>query len=413
MVSKQRRGSICPVLSLPGVLGVMLGSLFLWAGLQKVADPLESLDAFRYFFGSFADTPFQMIFLITSVGGAEISLGIACMILMRSARLWFIVGLVIVLYTLALAALAASPHPPSCGCLGFDLPRRQGAAAGIVRNLGLLLAAGLCASRTRRRSIYGSVRGMPRAAGTPISMDRGFTLIEVLVVLAVSIILIGLALPAISRARGAARLASNTSMLRQIAASVASYGADAQEAFPYLGVVGRPWEDLRIDGEPIQTSFFEGHPPYFLQSRYYGNLLVLGGYFESRAGMEWPSDRGEISRKDPHFLTPYWMTACAFAVPTYWVGDLTPLDLSLYRGARISDCTFPSSKGMILHVLSGIFARNEAHTNAFFAAAVDGSAGPHPMPGDDDLYDNLVARPYGAVPVVTISTRNGLWGRDF
>lgn len=413
MVSMPRRRSICPALSLHGVLGVMLGSVFLWAGLQKITDPLESLDAFRFFLSSFTNSTSQLIFLITSVGGAEISLGIACMILMRSVWLWSIVGLVIVLYTLALAALAAAPHSPSCGCLGFDLPGRQGAAAGIVRNLGLLLAAGLCASCANRRSIRGSARGTPPAAGRLISMDRGLTLIEVLVVLAVSIVLIGLALPAISRARGAARLASNTSMLRQIAASVASYGADAQEAFPYMGVVGRPWEDLRIDGEPIQTSFFEGHPPYFVQSEYYGNLLVLGGYFDSRAGMEWPGDRGEISRRDPHFLTPYWMTACAFAVPAYWVGDLTPLDLSLYRGARISDCTFPSSKGMILHLLSGVFVRDETHTNTFFAAAVDGSAGPHPMPGDDDLYDNLVSRPYGAPPVVTISTRNGLWGRDF
>jgi prepilin-type N-terminal cleavage/methylation domain-containing protein/prepilin-type processing-associated H-X9-DG protein len=67
---------------------------------------------------------------------------------------------------------------------------------------------------------------------------RGFTLVELLVVIAVLAVLIALLLPAVNRARESARQAVCSSNLRQLAGAMLAYTADNDGAFPFSAEVG-------------------------------------------------------------------------------------------------------------------------------------------------------------------------------
>lgn len=234
---------------------------------------------------------------------------------------------------------------------------------------------------------------------------RGFSVVEVLVVIVLIGILVALALPAL---KGARRQAHNTSALQTIShlhAATFMYGADHREAFPYLAIPGKPDAKLVVNGHLLK------HSMYFQQSRYFVNLLHPH-YYGDRSSIERPFGSGVPDPTDV-IVSRFDITNCVFAAPAYWVGDVPPDDPPLFRGMRFHDVLFPSHKGLLLDLASDLLEPSGAYYNQgrglLTVGMSDGSAG---YRSADDAMPT-VTRPFGSVPLPIISTESGLHGRDF
>jgi prepilin-type N-terminal cleavage/methylation domain-containing protein len=73
---------------------------------------------------------------------------------------------------------------------------------------------------------------------------RAFTLVELLVVIGVIGVLIGLLLPALSKARASSQTAACLGNLRQIMTAFQLYAYDNKQRFPEPGAVAQSWESL-------------------------------------------------------------------------------------------------------------------------------------------------------------------------
>ncbi|MAE67595.1 MAG: hypothetical protein CMJ18_25345 [Phycisphaeraceae bacterium] len=71
--------------------------------------------------------------------------------------------------------------------------------------------------------------------------DRGFTLVEMLVVISIVALLVAMLLPAVKRARGRARIVGCSSQLRQLAVTLHLYAGDNYDTFPISGWANGMW----------------------------------------------------------------------------------------------------------------------------------------------------------------------------
>lgn len=134
-------------------------------------------------------------------------------------------------------------------------------------------------------------RCLPKHSGRPGLRPTGFTLVELLIVIAIIAVLIAILLPALNRAREAAHSTACLSNLRQMGVAVVLYAHDNHNY---------------IVPQRFHLGYFqlEGNPPSF-KARMGLGVMLWEGYIRNGSLFVCPSDKG---RADP-------------ALPTYYTGS--------------------------------------------------------------------------------------------
>lgn len=155
---------------------------------------------------------------------------------------------------------------------------------------------------------------------------RGFTLIELIVSLGIIMVLAGLLLPALGGIRAEARTTRMLAAMRSGGMALSAYADDRREVYP-------------IAEAGVGGSMLRWHRP-----------IVDAGYLPREEDSD-PDGYKTIGESRVS------MSGCLASTPEEMVpGATIPIDLALAKAVRVSDVSFPSSKGVLvqwLHVVSG------------------------------------------------------------
>lgn len=392
------------------VLSVALGLLLLAAAATKFSSPLEISQSISFIiFGrpSGSSLPHVLAMLVVAIEGG---VGVA-LILTRPGPGVVLGGIVLITaFTLALVRLSLLDDAPNCGCFSLGKLRAReasSASVGILRN-GALIVALLWMFRHATRTHPTSDGPISSTRATP-RHEAGFTLIELIVSIAVIALLIALAIPSLAGARMRAKMAWSLSTQRQIGAAIHLYAQDHGETFPTVGEPERLGGGLvGPGGDVIGTSYFESN-----LSRW--STLLFPQYIPTLSTLK-PGVRDAETEpiEDGWIRSSFLLTYNAWADPRFWNDGFPTPVRKLLRATRVGEVRFPSEKGVVLDVHHGAMNRREfsGYRNLSVGRA-DGSA------GELDWWSVPLSAVYSnprwtiAWRLPILATRDGLWGRDF
>jgi prepilin-type N-terminal cleavage/methylation domain-containing protein len=396
---------------------VFVGVLFAYAAWAKGWNSVQFASVVAHLLHVGSRNVAVLLAAITMIG-VEAFLAARLIFGSASQRLLVAVLLTLAVLTIVLVLLAVDPAAPTCGCFGAVRVRhaREDAIVGIVRNVALIALVGWAYWRAAPgglQRLYPVARVRRGRVETSERSQGAFTLVEILMVIVVLAVLIAVVVPALGAIRQKAKEAQSLSVQRQVFAALSMYGMDNRAFHPYFQTPGNP------DG-PQMLYGFDLPRQYFTAGRAFWVTLVAPTYFEPGAAIDVdPRQRQQWNKEHQYpsevFPSRIALTDTAFAIPRYWDTDLPPNDKALLRGTTHADIAFPSSKGLTLDLLIGALAADTTDRKSSAPTAsvgrCDGSAAFVPWPAARP--DQVVERPYGAIPFRVLSTRGGLAGRDF
>ena len=240
---------------------------------------------------------------------------------------------------------------------------------------------------------------------------RAFTLVELLVSIAIVAVLLGVLLPVLAGARGTARMNAKTQLARQLTLALTAYGGDNRDGLPFFGTPGNALGPIRIRG-------FEVGGEFFTRQRWLWTSAVYPEYLDAARSAIESEPRARHMQGTlgwPEFVVAgdFQLTSTAFAAPAFWVDD-GPMgsgrwDESLLRQTRFAEIQHPSAKGLLGEDLAGPRGMGEAPEKVI--AVGDGSARVVDWRQLDPA--GAVRRPWGVAGVPIEATRGGLGGVDF
>jgi len=238
---------------------------------------------------------------------------------------------------------------PTCNCLGAltrhltfisevrFMVTKAGVLLGVLLLAHVLLIVGM-AKRGATSQATALESGATKSSATESGTTRnkpGFTLIEMLVVIAVIGTLVGLTIVGLSGARGHARRAKTLALLQQHGGILAVYATDWQDYFPAFVDAANPPYIFDAVGETIEMPvYFAANGAWFwaLKDRYYdGQSLEVFRDAEDIGNL--PGGRGTFD-----------MSCTLFAAPEFWAPETRVVGISQVRGVHHADVMFPSQK---------------------------------------------------------------------
>lgn len=214
---------------------------------------------------------------------------------------------------------------------------------------------------------------------------RGFSLIELVMVIGVILVLVGLAMPSLQHSMETARTTADAASLRQAAILIQTYSTDHREAFPLA----------RADA--------------MHNASHWGEALAAAGTVGAESEIDpWATKRS--------FPNRFWMSACMAADPTWFVQTLDP-DLIPARVVFTHEVAYPSLKGLAVRAHDGREALAPPAGNWFCCGPLWES--PVAMAdGSMRIGDYTEFAPpgfflqHGLLGMPVISTWSGVYGRD-
>jgi len=238
--------------------------------------------------------------------------------------------------------------------------------------------------------------------------SRGFTIIEMLVVLGVLAILISIAAPALKRARDASVEIAEQTHQREAGDLLLHYASDTDGEFPFYGVPGTDRAPVLCPGNSPQVS------SYWSQPGSWSSYLFLQGYdtmFTAAPPHRHNDPTGSISRCG---MPVAWdaLTYTAFAPSHFWREE-DPQRVEDHLPQRWHVVAHPSAKGILLrtnHVREVKASDPELLNRPVFVWFADGHVGSFDRWGD--LNPAVSLRRYVPEPIPVYTTKLGLQGRD-
>lgn len=229
----------------------------------------------------------------------------------------------------------------------------------------------------------------------------GFTLVELLVTIAVVAVLIAITIPALASARRSAKQTKHLSNTRQLLVSIAAYASESNEHFPaFLSSSG---EDRDEFGRPLPLTTVPAQS-YLVRNtlRWTHVLYELGYDLPTEDALGPPDDLNPIRRS--HYL----LTGAAFADPDVFVDD-PAVQQSQLRVQTVTRTRFPAAKGYLLATHPDVLSEDREEPDPLYVGLGDGSASkklplPEALP---DPNGNAIGMTW---PIIW--TRHGLDGRD-
>lgn len=365
------------------------------AGIAKLSD----LHAFRASLDSWVFLPtWTRPSIVAVVPATEVALATAWVVTVSRRHVAVAALGMLLLFTIAYALHVALGAPPTCQCFGKILAFEQGRTAAlwtIARNalMVLMLAVYLLPKR------QGSAVVAHVAVGS-----RGFTLIELMVVIAITGVLIGLSVNVLAKARERGRDVQTLARFASAQKGVMSYTSDYHDVFPCLVSPVERERRFEVDGGTVRVLYFEQYQTWPL------------GLAESYLGVPWSSPVLQPSGSVGGTTTAIWYSHNFLTSPEYWNRDQRE-GVSQWRATRTSDVLFPSGKACFVLGFTWELDRNpDIYHRRLISSACDGSSRWRKF---EEFYLSITP---GADAVAKgsldtwwpgMTTLNGLRGRDY